>query len=42
VYYTVWTHQIYCKQPSKAALQYMIDNYRDQGPELFMEDQQKK
>jgi len=38
IYYTVWTAQIYCKEPSKAALQYMIDNWRDQGPELFTED----
>lgn len=42
VYYTAWTKMIHCKQPSKAALQYMIDNWRDQGPELFMEDQQKE
>jgi hypothetical protein len=38
VYYTVWTAQIYCEHPSKAALQYMIDNWRDQGPELYVDD----
>ena len=38
VYYTAWTKQIYCKHPSKAALQEMIDNYRDAGPELFTDD----
>ncbi len=39
VYYTAWTAQMYCKQPSAAALQYMIENWRDQGPELFTDDQ---
>lgn len=38
VYYTVWTADMYCKSPSKAALQYMIDEWRDQGPELFTDD----
>ncbi|MCW2923125.1 MAG: hypothetical protein JWM98_529 [Thermoleophilia bacterium] len=38
VYYMAWTTQLYCKKPSAAGLQYMIDNYRDQGPELFTED----
>jgi hypothetical protein len=38
VYYTAWAVQLYCKHPSKEALQYMIDNYRDQGPELFTTD----
>ncbi len=38
VYYSVWTAQIYCERPSKAALQYMIDNWRDQGPELYVDD----
>lgn len=38
VYYTAWTTQLYCAKPSAAALQYMIDTYRDQGPELFTAD----
>lgn len=38
VYYMGWTVQLYCKRPSAAALQHMIDNYRDQGPELFTQD----
>lgn len=38
VYYTAWTAQLYCKEPSAAALQHMIDNWRDQGPELFTDD----
>jgi hypothetical protein len=38
VYYTAWTAQLYCKQPSAAALQFMIEEWRDQGPELFTED----
>jgi hypothetical protein len=38
VYYTAWTEQLYCKHPSAEALQYMIDNFRDQGPELFTTD----
>lgn len=38
VYYTAWTAQVHCKQPSAAALQHMIDNWRDQGPELFTDD----
>lgn len=38
VYYTAWTAQLYCREPSAAALQYMIDNWRDQGPELFTND----
>jgi hypothetical protein len=41
VYYMAWAHQIYCERPSKAALQYMITNYRDQGPELFTTDAAK-
>lgn len=41
VYYTVWTKQIHCKQPSEAALQFLIDNWRDQGPELFTDDPSK-
>lgn len=38
VYYSAWTAQIHCDRPSNAALQYMIDNWRDQGPELFTDD----
>lgn len=38
VFYTGWTAQLYCKKPSAEALQYMIDNFRDQGPELFTDD----
>jgi kynureninase len=38
VYLTAWTAQMYCKKPSKAALQHMIDEWRDQGPELFTND----
>ncbi|MCB0877742.1 MAG: DUF3105 domain-containing protein [Thermoleophilia bacterium] len=38
VYYTAWTAQIFCERPSEVALQYMIDNWRDQGPELYTED----
>jgi len=38
VYYTAWDVQIYCKHPSAAALQYMITEYRDQGPELYTDD----
>lgn len=38
VYYTAWTAQLYCERPSAAALQHMIDNWRDQGPELFTDD----
>lgn len=41
VYYTTWTKQVYCAKPSEAALQYMIDNWRDQGPELFTDDESK-
>lgn len=39
VYYTAWTAQLYCETPSEAALQYMIDTYQDQGPELFTDDE---
>lgn len=38
VYYTAWTAQLYCEKPSAAALQFMIEEWRDQGPELFTED----
>ncbi len=38
VYYTAWTAQIHCEKPSAAALQFMIEEWRDQGPELFTED----
>jgi hypothetical protein len=38
VYYTAWTAMLYCKTPSAPGLQYMIDTYRDQGPELFTTD----
>lgn len=38
VYFTAWTAELYCRTPSAAALQYMIDNWRDQGPELFTDD----
>ena len=38
VYYMAWTVQLYCKQPSAAALQHMIEEWRDQGPELFTDD----
>lgn len=38
VYYTAWTKQIHCDTPSAAALQYMIEQWRDQGPELFTND----
>lgn len=38
VYYTSWINQMYCKVPSAAALQFMIENHRDQGPELFTDD----
>lgn len=41
VFYTAWTKQIFCKQPSEAALQFLIDNWRDQGPELFTDDPSK-
>lgn len=41
VYYMAWTHQIYCKTPNKAALQYAITQWRDQGPELFTTDMSK-
>ncbi len=39
VFYSAWTAQVYCEQPSAPALQYMIDNWRDQGPELFTDDE---
>lgn len=39
VFYTAWTAQVFCEQPSAPALQYMIDNWRDQGPELFTDDE---
>jgi hypothetical protein len=39
VFYTAWTAQVFCETPSAAALQYMIDNWRDQGPELFIDDE---
>ena len=39
VFYSAWTAQIYCEEPSAPALQYMIDNWRDQGPELFTDDE---
>jgi hypothetical protein len=38
VFYTAWTAQLFCERPSAAALQYMIDEWRDQGPELFTDD----
>jgi hypothetical protein len=38
VYYTSWLHQMYCEVPSAEALQFMVDNHRDQGPELFTDD----
>jgi hypothetical protein len=38
VYLTAWTAQMYCEKPSKAALQYMIDKWRDQAPELYTND----
>jgi hypothetical protein len=39
VYYTAWTAQVHCERPSAAALQYMIEEWRDQGPELFTDDE---
>jgi hypothetical protein len=41
VYYMAWTHEIYCKTPNKAALQYAVTEWRDQGPELFTTDASK-
>lgn len=41
VFYTAWTAQVYCKTPSAAALQFMIEEWRDQGPELFTEDESR-
>jgi predicted small lipoprotein YifL len=39
VFITAWTAQVYCERPSAAALQYMVDTWRDQGPELFTDDE---
>jgi hypothetical protein len=41
VYYVAWGAEVYCKEPSAAALQEMANVYRDQGPELVMRDTQK-
>jgi hypothetical protein len=38
IYYIAWNHRVFCKHPSAAALQEMIDQYIDSGPELLMED----
>ncbi len=38
VYYTAWAAQMFCERPSKAGLQFMVDEWRDQGPELFTDD----
>lgn len=38
VWYLAWTHSLYCKRPSAAALQEMVTRYRDQGPELYVND----
>ena len=38
IFYTAWGAQLFCKTPSAAGLQHMIDNWRDQGPELFTDD----
>lgn len=42
IYYSAWTAQMYCRHPSAPALQFMIDEWRDQGPELFSTDAGKK
>lgn len=42
VYYTAWTAQVHCKKPSAPALQHMIDEWRDQGPELLTDDPSRK
>lgn len=42
VYYLAWDARLYCEQPSAPALQKMITDYRDQGPELFMNDTEKR
>lgn len=38
VYLSAWTSQMYCREPSAAALQFMVDEWRDRGPELFASD----
>jgi hypothetical protein len=38
VYYLAWGAEIYCKSPSAPALQQILTEYRDQGPELFSMD----
>jgi hypothetical protein len=38
VFYTAWGAQLYCEKPSAAAMQYMIEKWRDQAPELFTDD----
>lgn len=39
VYYLAWNHSLYCEKPSAAALQHMIDSYRDKGAEEPPDDQ---
>ena len=42
VYLTSWEGRLYCRKPSAPALQEFVKQYRDQGPELFMNDPKKK
>lgn len=42
VYFTSWEGRLYCRKPSAPALQAFVKQYRDQGPELFMNDPKKK
>lgn len=41
-YFTAWDHHMFCESWSPEALQYMTDQFRDRGPELLMQDQQKQ
>lgn len=42
VYFTTWEARLYCRKPSAPALQEFVKQYRDQGPELFMNDPKKQ
>jgi hypothetical protein len=41
-YFMAWMHRQYCAKLSAPALQAFVNQYRDQGRELFMKDQKKQ
>lgn len=42
VWYVAWRYRLFCKHPSAPALQEMVNEHRDQGPELYTNDPRMK